>query len=347
MTRLQVGQMRLGKVMGVALAGACLTVGVAIAGELDDATFTLPGEVVSAATAFEHYMRDAAAIDSGFSGGESVARSLKAAAAYEPVQMEEGMIAYGAIAALQDDRFVAGVDQAAGRGEARAAFAERLIEDPYAATRIDGADGAARRITAALAAKAAPLVSAATQVKAAAYSVQHQAWSKVMVADAQDRLSLVKGLSHTRAAPSEEDNQAMMQGLAGADPRTVADDAPAGYSALEARALALAAESVLGHAQGADRDRLSPLLTEADGAECLRMSKLNLYQCMAVAGPQYEDIYCLGQHAMLDTGACVDHAAHDGGAANATVAQLSPRADTPRATYIPLSAHRSLRIDPN
>lgn len=338
--------MGIGRVLGVALAGACVIVGGAVASELDEATFTLPGEVVSAATAFEHYMRQAATIDSGFSNGEAVARSLKAASAYEPSQMEEGMIAYGAIAALQDDRFVAGVDQAAGRGEERRAFAERLIEDPYAATRIDGADSAARRITAALASRAAPLVAAATQVKAAAYSVQHQAWSKVMVADAQDRLVLVKSLSRARAEPSLDDNQAMMQGLAAADPRALADDAPAGYSALEARALALAAESVLGHAQGPDRDRLAPLLTEADSAECLRMAKLNLYQCMAVAGPQYEDIYCMGQHAMLDTGQCVDHAAHDTGAANASVAQLSPRPDGPRATLVPLAAHRSLRIDP-
>jgi hypothetical protein len=339
--------MKIGKVISVALAGACVIVGGAIAGELDEATLTLPGEVVSAATAFEHYMRSAATIDSGFANGESVASSLKAAAAYEPAQMEEGMIAYGAIAALQDDRFVAGVDAAAGRGDERRAFAERLIEDPYAATHIDGADSAGRRIAAALSAKAGPLVSAATQVKAAAYSVQHQAWSKVMVADAQDRLALVKVLSRVRAAPSEADDQTMMQGLAGADPRAIAADAPAGYSAIEARALALAAESVLGHAQGADRDRLSPLLTEADSAECLRMAKLNLYQCMAVAGPQYEDIYCMGQHAMLDTGRCVDQAANDSGAANATVAALSPRPDGERATYVPLAAHRSLRIDPN
>jgi len=55
---------------------------------------------------------------------------------------------------------------------------------------------------------------------------------------------------------------------------------------------------------------LTPLLADADSAECLRLAKLNLYQCMAVAGPQYEDIYCLGQHALMDTSVCVDRAAH-------------------------------------
>ena len=168
------------------------------------------------------------------------------------------------------------------------------------------------------------------------------------VADATARLAEVKSLSAVRAAPSEADNQAMMQALAGADPGqadTGGDAGPARFTALEAKALALAAESVLGHAQGADRDRLSPLLTETDSAFCLKMAKLNLYQCMAVAGPQYEDIYCLGQHALYDTGQCVGQAAHGGGATS--VAMLSPRPAATPTSYTPLAAHRTLRIDPN
>jgi len=338
--------MKIGKVVGIALVGACMAVGGAVADEMSEATLTLPQEVVSAATAFDHYMSSAARIDSGFSSGESVARSLNAAASYQPAQLEEGMIAYGAIAALQDDRFVTGVEQAAGRGEQRAAFAERLIEDPLAATRIDGADGAARRIEAALAAKAAPLVSSGAEVKAAAYSVQHQAWSKIMVANPQGRLAELKSLSAVRAAPSDDDNHAMMETVADMTPGG-GDGAPAGFTAIEARALALAAESVLGHATGAERDRLSPLLSEADSAECFKMAKLNLYQCMAVAGPQYEDIFCMGQHAMTDTGRCVADATHDVGAANARLAALSPRASDGHASYVPMASHRSLRADPN
>ena len=339
--------MKIGRVVGIALAGACMMVGGALADELSEATFTLPQEVVSSATAFEHYMSNAARIDSRFADGEAVARSLKAAAAYQPAQLEEGMISYGAIAALQDDRFVAGVEQAAGRGEQRAAFAERLIEDPLAATRIDGADEAARRIEAALAAKAAPLVSSATDVKAAAYSVQHQAWSKVMVTNPQGRLAELKSLAAVRAAPSDDENHAMMEAVAGMDAPAGDAAAPGGFTAIEARSLALAAESVLGHATGPERDRLSPLLSEADSAECFKMAKLNLYQCMAVAGPQYEDVFCMGQHAMMDTGHCVADATHDVGAANARLAALSPRGADGRASYVPMASHRSLRVDPN
>jgi hypothetical protein len=336
--------MNIAGMMGCTLAGVCLVAGAAIADEPDNGTFALPREVVSAATAFQDYMSSAAHINGGFANGDAVEHSLKSAAAYQPAQLEEGMIAYGAIAALQDDRFVEGVEQAAGHGDARAAFADRLVADPGAATQIDGAAEASERIEAALGAEAAPLVSAGAQVKSAAYSVQHEAWSKVTVADATGRLAEVKSLSAGPAAPSEAENQAMMQALAAAGPAG-ADATPAPrYTALEARSLALAAESVLGHAEGADRARLSPLLSEHDSAFCLKMAKLNLYQCMAVAGPQYEDIFCLGQHAMYDTGQCVDEAAHGGGASS--VAMLSPRPTATPGAYVPLVAHHSLRIDP-
>jgi hypothetical protein len=336
--------MSIGKVAGFALMGACLAAGGAAADEMSDGSFALPQEVVCAATAFQDYMSSAARIDSGFASGDGVERSLKTGASYQPAQLEEGMIAYGAIAALQDDRFVEGVEQAAGRGDQRAAFAERLIADPYAATQVDGAAEAGQRVESALTNEAAPLVSVGAQVKAAAYTVQHQAWSKVTVADASGRLAEVKSLSAQRAAPSDGENQAMMQAVAEADP-TQGGDASPRFSPIEAKALALAAESILGHAQGADRGRLTPLLTENDSAFCLKMAKLNLYQCMAVAGPQYEDIFCLGQHALYDTGQCVDHAARGDGAT--TVAMLSPRPVGAQAAYMPVALHRTLRIDPN
>jgi hypothetical protein len=46
-------------------------------------------------------------------------------------------------------------------------------------------------------------------------------------------------------------------------------------------------------------------MNETNGANCLNMAKLNLYQCLAVAKPHYEDVFCLGQHIMMDTGRCV------------------------------------------
>jgi hypothetical protein len=274
---------------------------------LGDKTLELPKDVVSAAAAFDDYIRSAAAIG-GFSDVASVAEGMRRGVAYQPAQLEEGMIAYGAIIALQDQRFVEAVDLA-GRGEDGAALAEALIESPDVVFNLDGAQEAGSRIEAALAARATLLMSAGRNVKSAAYSVQLQAWSKTWVSDPQGRLAQVKSLSNVPVSPSTDDQRAMLQEAA--TPIGVsAQGAQASFGPVEAKALALAAESVLGRAHATDRGRLTPLLTDADSAQCLRLAKLNLYQCMAVAGPQYEDIYCLGQHALMDTSVCVDRAAH-------------------------------------
>jgi hypothetical protein len=63
------------------------------------------------------------------------------------------------------------------------------------------------------------------------------------------------------------------------------------------------------------------LLNESAGGFCLNMSKLNLYQCLAVAKPWYEDIFCLGQHVLIDTGQCV---AKDVGTAQPVQLAASP-----------------------
>jgi hypothetical protein len=51
------------------------------------------------------------------------------------------------------------------------------------------------------------------------------------------------------------------------------------------------------------------LVSEPNVGMCMNMSKLNLYQCLAVARPHYEDVFCLCQHAMMDTGRCMIRAA--------------------------------------
>ncbi|HKR88512.1 MAG TPA: hypothetical protein VJS38_10085, partial [Phenylobacterium sp.] len=75
-------------------------------------------------------------------------------------------------------------------------------------------------------------------------------------------------------------------------------------SAVVARGVALAALSVMGEAE-----RGRALMSEPRTASCLRIAKLNLYQCLASAGPQYEDIFCLGEHAMIEPARCVADAA--------------------------------------
>jgi hypothetical protein len=71
------------------------------------------------------------------------------------------------------------------------------------------------------------------------------------------------------------------------------------------RSLAVAALAALGYADDASLEQVMPIMAEPTSAQCLNMSKLNLYQCLAVAKPHYEDVFCLGQHVLMDTGSCL------------------------------------------
>ncbi len=216
------------------------------------------------------------------------------------------MIGYAAIAALQDERFIEGVQRAARDNPDRQGLIDKLLANPATVLSIDGADGAARRVRAALQRRAEAVSSAGRAVKQSAYDVQHSAWSKVRVPDPQARLAEVKSLSATRAAFADGEEARLVKTLA--EMNRSADDSQTPTPVM-VRALALAAVAVLGRARTPDLPRLAPLLAERGSGDCLKMAKLNLYQCLAVAGPHYEDIFCLGQHALIDTGQCVARAA--------------------------------------
>lgn len=252
------------------------------------------GRVETQAMAFESFMRRARGIDPGFASAGDVSQALQVGASHDPAQLEAGMVAYAAMAALQEPSFVRGV-QSAGRG---GELARRLTADPRTALELPGGQAAAARASAALAGQGEGLGEAGRRVKRAAYSVQHQGWSKTKVADPRGRLARVKRISADGYRPEPGDAQRLREAVAEVGRR---GGAP---SPVVARGVALAALSVLGEA-----DRGRTLMSEPRAASCLRIAKLNLYQCLASAGPQYEDIFCLGEHAMIEPAHCVADAA--------------------------------------
>jgi hypothetical protein len=281
------------------MAGASLAIADV---ESDGAGLEMPKEVVAAASAFSAYMTHAATVNGRMTSGAEVAEGLKTGAAYEPRQFEEGMIGYAALAALRDQRFLAGIDFA-GRREGRRTVVERLAVDPGYVLQIDGAREAAALAQSALRERGEAVAKAGGEAKQAAYEVQAHAWSKAKVVDHVQRLAGVKALSARPPEAAEGDEARLIEAVLHVP--TPADSEAARVSPVVVRALALATDTMLGAARPSDLPNLRPLLTETSSAQCLRMSKLNLYQCMAVAGPQYEDVFCLGQHALIDTGHCV------------------------------------------
>ena len=267
-------------------------------------TVALAHQIVDSASAYLAYMRKASAISAAFTDGAGVAKEVRTGAGYEAKQFEEGAIAYAAIMALQEPAFIDGVRAVAGGDPGRTEqMAGELIANPAIVTTFPGSDAAIARAALALRRQGNRLMEAGSKVKQAAYDVQHSAWSKNDVAEPEVRLAKAKTLSSTRVSLDRDETDKLLK-VALAD-----QGASGGYggssSPVVNRGLALAALAVLGQAGEGAADRVTPLLAEEHGGECLKMAKLNLFQCLAVAGPHYEDIFCLGQHAMMDTAQCV------------------------------------------
>ena len=266
----------------------------------------LPGGVIEAAAAYRTYMRSVADSPSAFGGGVEVAKSVRAGAAYEPQQLARGAVAYAAVVALQNPTFHRAIRAAAADPFRRRELAARIWEDPQAATQLQGAEQAAGLILAAVGSEGARLRDRGEQVRRASYSVQLQPWSKLEISERDHRLAEAKVLSQTPLIAPDGELASLRAAVVGESPLPLLHaDSAESYAPVVIRGLATAALMGLGEAGPDNAERLDALMADPACAECLRMSKLNLFQCLAVAMPWFEDLYCVGQHGLKDTGECI------------------------------------------
>jgi hypothetical protein len=231
---------------------------------------------------------------------------VKIGASYEAKALIRGATAYGAIAALQDRQFVEAVRALGPTDETRRLVVNAIYASPGYALTLPHANNAAAYAKQALNAQAARLFKAGKTIKQSAYDVQRQPWSAEAVTDREGRLAAIKILSSVAAAGPTDRSlilRSMVVGLSPPAPPPPATHPP--YTPLLAHTISLAALAALGEADDANYTRVTYLLNEVNTDLCINMAKLNLYQCLAVAKPHYEDVFCLGQHAMIDTGMCL------------------------------------------
>lgn len=258
--------------------------------------------IIDQAGAYRNFIDRTTAISPAFTDGASVSSAVATGSTIEPSQIMQGAIAYGVIVALEEPAFVAGVRAQAIGDVQRAQLAESLTANPYNVLAIRGSGEAANRVTLVLAEDGQRLYDAGKAVKQSAYGVQKQAWSKVEVADRTGRLASAKA----RAAVQFDSDLSEADLRSHAAPR----HPPGGpveppYTQSVVRAVAVAALAVLGQAGPARSDSINTIMQDTNIGSCTRMTKLNLNQCLAVSKPYYEDIFCLGQHVMMDSGRCV------------------------------------------
>jgi hypothetical protein len=262
--------------------------------------------VIQDAAVFQAYVAKTATVSPNFTSADDVSHALAQSDTIAPEQLLRGEIAYAAIAALQDPDFVASVRAFGGDPTARQQVTAQLLANPGYAVAFKGSDTAAGLGMAAITQEGRKLFDAGAAVKQAAYDVQHQAWSKAPVQDRPERLANAKTRAMLNSIASVDQVAMLRAAAVGQSPIPLQGPDPAApYPPVIVRGLAVAALAALGEAGDENLISLAPLMTDAPTATCLNTAKLNLYQCLAVARPNYEDIFCLGQHVMMDTGQCV------------------------------------------
>ncbi len=267
----------------------------------------LSDRLIQDAAAYQAYMAKVAAITPDFKSGDDVAASLKTGDSYDPQQLLRGSIAYAAVIALQDPTFVKEVQVFAANPTSRPLLTNDIEGNPNYVVGLKGADGAAGLVMANLMDQGQKLYSSGELVKQSAYSIQRQSWSQQLVVNRDQRLADAKSVSSTALVSTTQDAARLRQAAIGAAPMTLNPAAPATqpYPQVVVRGLALAALAVLGEAGDDQAAQIAPIVGEPVTSGCLGEAKLNLYQCLAVSKPHYEDIFCLGQHVMMDTGQCM------------------------------------------
>lgn len=271
---------------------------------------TVAPRVIELASAYQTYIRKASNISPAFNDGSAVHASMRAGAAYEPKQLATGQIAYAAVVALQDPTFVAAVRSFAADPATRARVRDAILRDPAYVVGFKGSDTAAGLVVAALNGEGARVRGVGQLVKQAAYDVQHKAWSKVKIPTPELRLAEAKTLSTVVIMPATDDTARLGSAALGTAPLPLTGTAlPPPYTQTVIRGMAVAALAALGEGGAQNTQYIEALMDDPTNARCLRYSKLNLYQCLAVAKPWYEDVFCLGQHVLIDTGQCIADAA--------------------------------------
>jgi hypothetical protein len=266
----------------------------------------LPDRLIADAAGYEGYMQRVGATSPGFTSAETVSEALKNGAAYEPKAFIRGAIAYAGIAALKDPTFVSSLREAGNSPEHRRQMVASILSNPVYVYQFKGSDEAAGLAREALGEATLRLTQTGRLIRQAAYDVQHQTWSKVQVVDLPGRLAAVEAESASGMTPAADEVPVLQKAATGAAPLPItAQPLAPPYAPLVSRALQVAAIAALGEATDTAYDELASMSNDLETELCLERAKRDLYQCLAVAKPNYEDIFCMGRHEMLQPSACV------------------------------------------
>lgn len=321
--------------------------------------------VAEAASIYVAFLREARTIQpGGFPDPESIQAAIRKGASYDAEQLSRGLIAYGAIIAMQSPEFVAGVRQYAIDPTQRQQMVAQIVADPAYAATLPGADAAAGLIASTIGKDSMAMRAIAEGIEQDAYTIQGRSdprrrWAITPIANREVRLEGAKHLSEVNMLPSaEESAQLFAAGNSGTGLALEASRKGPPYTPAVVRSLAIAALGALGAGGDEARVNTEALTREPNSEFCLNMSKLMLFQCLAASRPSYEDIFCLGRHVTRDLATCTTEATQittiivgdpqeTGAPARTPVAAAAPAQTSAPAATPAVATTQSLNTGPN
>ena len=308
--------------------------------------------VAEAASIYVAFLREARTIQpGGFPDAESIQAALRKGSSYDAEQLSRGLIAYGAIIALQSPEFVAGVQQFSVDPAQRQQMVAQIVADPAYAATLPGADAAAGLISATVGKDAIAMRAIAEAIEQDAYTIQgrsdpRRSWAITPIPHREVRLESAKTLSEVTMLPSaEEANLLFTAANSGTGLGIEPSRKGPPYTPAVVRSLAIAALGALGAGGDEARVNTEALTREPNSEFCLSMSKLMLFQCLAASRPSYEDVFCLGRHITRDLATCTTEATQittiivgDPQETGAAPARTPISVSVPQATPVPTPA---------
>lgn len=273
-------------------------------------------DVHDAVEAYALYQTDVSALlDSEIESGRDVDAALARLQRHDPNRVARGWIAYGALTAAQSPQFAAGVRRDL-RDSGRAPMLSQLRGDLYYARRQPaGASQAVQLILTAASADSARVSQAGARYDSFARTThaarrtggETNLSGRVRLSpEMRDRLRVTPVSSRPMSEIGDFGGRGFWDSLAGREaraPRTRGGREERDYASVTDHMLTLAA-IVVADATRAEQRRVSALLNEPLTQQCLHMQRLQLRQCLSVSVDTSERAYCLGRHALTETGGC-------------------------------------------
>jgi hypothetical protein len=281
-----------------------------------------------AAAAYIAYREDVAFLESEpFDSAETTREAHRRLSAHDGDALTTGWVAYAALVAADTPEFAAALQAEVEEKKKRSrkqeltgrdAFFAKLASDPRYPRTLAGSNAAISKVMAMTIQDSLRFATLGEAYKTQAYAMQKTNWGKAKIGSSSTRLSDAESYAAKRpaaAAPafnSVENKGVVSPALAsldgawssswGKEGAVKASASEPNADAVIDRVLNLAAR----YAVGATNPKIVEVYAQnTKSSQCLSMAKLTLDQCIAATRTPYEEAFCLGEHALIDTAQCV------------------------------------------